>query len=91
MTAGGEATSFATGADMDVDRASSDEQAWEAEPQDWGGGDGADSSGESILLAQESGGRAGCASCTVGAERDAPHTVWLTLGVFGLFFWRRRR
>ncbi|MCB9596443.1 MAG: VWA domain-containing protein [Sandaracinaceae bacterium] len=91
VTAGGEATSFATGADMDVDRASSDEQAWEAEPQDWGGGDGADSSGESILLAQESGGRAGCASCTVGAERDAPHTVWLTLGVFGLFFWRRRR
>ena len=36
-------------------------------------------------------GRAGCASCTVGAERAAPRAVWLTLPLLGLFFWRRRR
>lgn len=41
--------------------------------------------------APDIGGRAGCASCTVGAERPAPRAMWLALAVLGLSFVRRRR
>ncbi len=98
VTAGGEAGAVATGGAGPVDATGADRWAAAPEPvveaqeeADWGG-DGAD---EAIAMESSPGaadfGRAGCASCTVGAERAAPRAVWLTLPLLGLFFWRRRR
>ncbi|MBX3269600.1 MAG: VWA domain-containing protein [Sandaracinaceae bacterium] len=69
------------------------EEELDAEPGDaWSGGGGdAVHAVETLGMAPPSADRAGCASCAVGAERDAPRAPWLALAALGLFLWRRRR
>ncbi len=87
VTSGGEATAVASAPPMAF--GGGDEEAdadFEAPPREQ-----ATLAVEASPGAPDFGGRAGCASCTVGAARPAPRAIWLALAILGLSFGRRRR